>query len=73
MCSINETNNIRNSLKMRLSQYSWYLGSSIIPNIEGYGIQVDVSRISSDILNLVPFKLKGVRVKVQLKLEGQDE
>lgn len=71
MWTINETNNLRNSLKMRLSQYSWYLGSFVIPNFEGYGIQIDVSRINPTIARIVPFKIKNTSIKINL-IENQE-
>lgn len=67
MWTYSETNNVRNSLKMHLSNYSWYLGSYVVPGFEGYGIQVDVSKLDSHILNAIPSKIKRTWVKVNLK------
>jgi len=71
MWTINETNNLRNSLKMKLCQYSWYVGSNVIPNFEGYGIQIDVSRIDEHVTRNIPYRIKNTIIKVNLK-ESQD-
>jgi len=67
MWTINETNNLRNSLKMRLAQYSWYVSSYVVPNFEGYAIQVDVSRVNKEVFRAIPFKIKNTVVKINLK------
>lgn len=71
MWTINETNNLRNSLKMKLSQYSWYLGSFVIPSFEGYGIQVDISRMDPSTVKLIPFRIKNTVIKINL-IENQE-
>lgn len=67
MWTINETNNLRNSLKMRLAQHSWYIASHVVPNFEGYAIQIDVSRIDKNVVSAIPFKIKNTLIKINLK------
>jgi hypothetical protein len=73
MWSFSETNNIRNNLKMHLSNYSWYLGSYVTPGFEGYSIQVDVSRIDSSVINAIPSRIRRTWIKVYLRSGGEEQ
>lgn len=72
MWSYSETNNIRKRLKMHLSNYSWYLGSYVIPGFEGYNIQVDVSRMDKGVSIAIPARINRTWVKVQVQSQHEE-
>jgi hypothetical protein len=62
-----ETNNLRQIVKMKLSSYAWYLGSYVIPDFEGYAIQVEISRCDNEIWNLIPDRIRRTNIRIQVK------
>lgn len=72
MWSFSETNNIRNNLKMHLSNYSWYLGSYVVPGFEGYAIQVDVSRLDNYVKNAIPNRIRRTWININLKTSPEE-
>jgi hypothetical protein len=67
MWTMQETNAIRQSLKMKLSNYNWYLASYVVPDFEGYAIQVEISKCDNHIWNLIPDNIKQTNIKIQVK------
>ena len=73
MWTYSETNNIRNSLKMYLSNYSWYLGSHVVPGFEGFAIEVDVCRMDNQVMNAIPSRIKRTWIRVNVKNNVEEQ
>lgn len=71
MLTARETETLRQSIKMRLSQYAWYLGSNIVPDGESYAVQVEVSRMDPDVWSRIPSKIKDTNIKIHVKEQKQ--
>lgn len=67
MVSFKEANQVRLSLKMRLSNYSWYKYSSVMPNKDSYHVIVTVSNINNEIRKVIPPVINGISVKTELE------
>lgn len=66
MITFKEANQIRMSLKMKLSNYSWYSKSAVITALDGYSILVSVKKIDNSIRKLIPPVIDGVDVKTEI-------
>lgn len=67
MSSFSEVNQVRLSLKMKLSQYSWYNSSRVTNIDDGFGIIIGVSRLDNAIRKLVAPVIDGVSVKMEIE------
>lgn len=67
MWSAKETNNLRQKLKNKLSQYAWYHNSYVVPDFEGYAIVIEATRIDDEIKKIVPLYVKNTNIRLQLK------
>ncbi|NDB84358.1 MAG: hypothetical protein EB127_16875 [Alphaproteobacteria bacterium] len=67
MWSHKETNTLRQKVKNRLSQYSWYYASYVIPDLEGYAILIEVTKLDDNIKSLIPTFSRNTNIKVVLK------
>ncbi len=67
MSSFKEANQARTSLKMIFSQYSWYEGSSVVPDNGDYCIVVNVSRMDNSVRKVIPIVHQGVSVKAEFE------
>ena len=66
MRTFRDANRARTSLKMMLSQYSWYNGSSV-NNIDAeYTIIVNVTSINNYIRKIIPNVYQNTPVKTEL-------
>lgn len=66
MATFNEANQVRSSLKMRLSLFSWYCGSKVLSEQNGYFVVVNSKKINGFVRRQVPTKLKEVSIKIEL-------
>jgi hypothetical protein len=66
MATFNEAQQVRLSLKMNLSNYSWYNGSTVIPLDGDFIILVHVSRLDNDVKKVIPILYNNVSIKTEL-------
>ena len=71
MSSFKEANQARTSLKMLFSQYSWYEGSTVVPDNGDYCIVVSVSRMDNLVRKVIPIVHQGVSVKTEVEQKAK--
>lgn len=67
MSTFYEANQVRISLKMKLSVYSWYSSSTIISENDGYSIIVNVKKLDNNVRKIITPVINGVSIKVALE------
>jgi len=67
MTTFKEANQVRLALKMKLSQYSWYLSSVIVSSQDGYNVIISAKYVDNIIRKLVSPVVDGVSVKVETR------
>lgn len=67
MWSMKETNFLRQKLKNKYSQYSWYYGSYVVPDFEGYAIVIEATKIDNEVKKIVSTYVKNTNIRLQLK------
>ncbi len=67
MSAFTEANQVRLSLKMKLSQYSWYMSSRICTVDDGFGVVIGVSRLDNTTRKLIAPVVNGIAIKVELE------
>ena len=67
MAIFREANQVRLMLKMKLSQHSWYKGSVVQPESDGYGIVITVSQLDNKVRKLIAPVVDGVSVKTEVE------
>jgi len=67
MVSFSEANQARLIVKMKLSQYAWYVSSSVVSETDGYSVVVNVKTINNAIRKIVTPVVNGVSVKMDLE------
>ncbi len=65
MITLREANKIRTSLKMKLSNFSWYKGSSVIPNAHNYMVVIHVSQLTNTVRKIISPIIDGVEIKIE--------
>ncbi len=65
MHSFIEVNKTRTTLKMNLSNYSWYLGSRVELRNGELTIKVLVKKINDKIKKIVPHILDGIEISLE--------
>lgn len=65
MQSFHSVSRIRTSLKMKLSNYSWYQGSRIDISNSQFSIKISVKYINNQVKQVVPSKIDGVEIKLE--------
>lgn len=66
MATFNEAEQARSSLKMILSNYSWYNGSAVVPDDGDFIILVQTSKLDSDVKKIIPILHNNVLVKSEI-------
>lgn len=66
MSSFNEANRVKNSLKMALSNYSWYDGISVEVFGGSYVVVVSVDNNYLKSFNLIPPFKDGINIQVSV-------
>lgn len=59
-----EANQARLALKMKLSQYSWYVSSIVANEKDGYSVLVIAKLLNNQIKKIIPAVHNGVSIKV---------
>lgn len=67
MATFKEANQVRISLKIKLSQYSWYSSSAVVTADDGYSIAVYVNRLDNSVRKVVTPVIDGVSIKTELE------
>lgn len=67
MSTFSSANQVRLSLKMKLSMYSWYSTSTVVSVDDGFGVVIGVKRMDNGIRKLVPPVVDGVSVKAEVE------
>lgn len=65
MATFKEANQVRLSLKMKLSQYAWYNSSHVTSDSDGYSVVVEVSQIDNNVRKIISPVIDGVDIKVE--------
>jgi hypothetical protein len=73
MWTMKETETLRQSLKMKLSCFDWYLGSYVVPDFEGYAIQVDVSKMLPVVWTTIPLRMRNTNIKIVVKNDNEQK
>lgn len=66
MTTFREANQIRASLKMKLSNYSWYNSSCVLFDKDDYYIVVHVRKVDNQVRKVIPPVLDGVNIKTEI-------
>jgi hypothetical protein len=67
MVTFSTANRVRLSIKMKLSQHSWYKSSLVISDADGYSIVINVKRLDNQIRKLISPVVEGVSVKTEVE------
>jgi hypothetical protein len=67
MATFFEANQVRLSLKMKLSQYYWYSSSAVTTDDDGYSVIVGVKVLDNTVRKIIPPVLNGVSVRTGLE------
>ncbi len=62
-----EANQVRLSLKMKLSVYSWYSSSAVVTQDDGYSVVIGVKVLNNQVRKLVPPVVNGVSIKTEVE------
>jgi len=66
MVTFREANQVRISLKIKLSMYAWYSSSTVGSIDDGYSVVIHVSRLDNQIRKIIAPIINGVSVKTEL-------
>jgi len=64
MTTFFEANQVKLILKMKLSNYSWYEGASVIFEKDKFYVLVSVSKITKEVKKTTPSKINDVIVRL---------
>lgn len=67
MATFFEANQVRMSLKMKLSNYAWYNWSAVVTEQDGYSVLINVKKIDNSVRKFVAPVIKGVSTKLELE------
>lgn len=67
MTTFREADQVRLSLKMKLSYYSWYSSSAVISDSNGYSVVIAVKRLNNNVRKIVPQIVNGISIKTELE------
>lgn len=67
MATFREANQARLQLKMKLSVYSWYGSSIVVPESDGYAVIVAVRKITHEVKKLISPVLGNVGVRIEVE------
>lgn len=65
MITLKEANKVRTSLKMKLSNFSWYKESYIIPNASNYIVVIHVPQVNNNVRKIISPIIDGVEIKIE--------
>lgn len=67
MATFKEADQVRLMLKMKLSNYSWYASSIVIPDSDGFAVVIGVRRVDNQIRKIISPVLMGVSVRTEVE------
>lgn len=66
MATFKEANNVRVSLKMKLSQYAWYNSSAVIFTSDDYSVVIYVKRLNNFVRKTISPVINGISIKTEM-------
>lgn len=66
MSTFREANQARTSLKMKLSNYSWYKNSAVCSVPDGWGIVIVVEKLDNKVRKVIPPVVDGIATKTEV-------
>lgn len=67
MSTFSAANQVRLSLKMKLSMYSWYSSSTVVSVDDGFGVVIGVKHMDNSIRKLIPPVINSVSIKAEVE------
>lgn len=67
MATFRDANQVRISLKIKLSNYAWYSSSAVASTDDGYYVVIHVSRLDNQIRKVISPVINGVNIKTELE------
>lgn len=67
MTTFREADQVRLSLKMKLSHYSWYSASTVSADSEGYSVVISVKRLNNHVRKIIPQVVDNISIKTELE------
>lgn len=65
MATFSEANQVRLSLKMKLSNYYWYISNTIISEQDSYYVLVHVKKVNNFVRKIITPVINGVDVRTE--------
>lgn len=65
MATYKDAHQIRSSLKMKLSNYSWYNSSCVLFDKDDYYIVVHVKSIDNKVRKIIPPVIDGISIRTE--------
>ena len=69
MSTFKEASQVRLSLKMKLSQYSWYISSVVVVDDDGYSVLVVAKHVDNSVRKIISPVINGVGIKTESKFK----
>ena len=69
MATFKEANQVRLGLKMKLSNFNWYVSSAVISNNEDYYVLIIANQIDNNVRKIVAPVIDGVDIKTEAKVK----
>lgn len=67
MAMFKEANQVRVSMKMKLSMHAWYSSSAVVAEGDGYHVVVVCKQINNQVRKMVAPVVNGVSIKLELE------
>jgi hypothetical protein len=67
MSTFSDANQVRLSLKMKLSMYSWYSSCTVVSVDDGFGVVIGVKHMDNSIRKLIPPVINSVSIKAEVE------
>ncbi len=67
MATFNEANQVRLSLKMKLSKFAWYKASYVATSDDGFTIVVNVSHLDNKVRKAIAPVVDGISVRTEVE------
>lgn len=65
MSTFKEANQVRTSLKMKLSNYYWYNGSGVFAGDDDYYVIINVKKVDNQVRKIIPPVVDGISVRTE--------
>jgi hypothetical protein len=67
MSTFKEANQVRTSLKMKLSAYYWYSGSGVFSGDDDYYVVINVKKLDNQVRKIIPPVVDGISIKTEVE------